>query len=310
MARWVFVLYILLTMKDLAGNVAVVTGAAGGIGQALALECARAGMDLALADIDRARMDQVAAQVMALGRRCICVPTDVRDHDALQTLLDRTLAELGSCHVMFNNAGVFNATPLVETSAAQFQRVIDINIAGVVHGSKIFAEHFVKQGAGHVINTASAAGLFPVPGMSGYSLSKFAVVGFSLQLRWELAAHGVGVTVLCPGTVKTDILTRDGVGFKLDEAAKMIKDAPSPEGLANKTLRAVRRNQAMVRYGFDAYGISLLRLLPLWIADPLGRFLGRTALTIVEQSTFKLSPVSEAHAKDREPTAADGVNAG
>ncbi|HTU56844.1 MAG TPA: SDR family NAD(P)-dependent oxidoreductase, partial [Polyangiales bacterium] len=234
-------------MKDLAGKVVVITGAAGGIGQALALECARAGMDLALADIDRARLDQVAAQVTALGRRCICVPTDVRNHDALQTLLDRTLAELGSCHVMFNNAGVFNATPLVETSAAQFQRVIDINIAGVVHGSKIFAAHFVKQGSGHVINTASAAGLFPVPGMSGYSLSKFAVVGFSLQLRWELAAHGVGVTVLCPGTVKTDILTRDGVGFKLDEAAKMIKDAPSPEGLAKKTLRAVRRDQAMVR---------------------------------------------------------------
>lgn len=294
-------------MKDLAGKVAVITGAAGGIGQALALECARAGMDLALADIDRARMDQVAAQVTALGRRCICVTADVRDDAALQTLLDRTLAELGACHVMFNNAGLFNATPLVETSAAQFQRVIDVNIGGVVHGSRIFAAHFVQQGFGHVVNTASAAGLFPVPGMSGYSLSKFAVVGFSLQLRWELAAHGVGVTVLCPGTVKTDILTRDGVGFRLDEAAKMIKDAPSPDGLAKKTLRAVRRNQAMVRYGLDAYGISLLRVLPLWIADPLGRFLARTALKIVEQSTFKLgSPATQAHAADKEPTAANG----
>jgi len=294
-------------MKDLAGKVAVVTGAAGGIGQALALECARAGMDLALADIDRARMEQVASQVSALGRRCICVPTDVRNNDAMQALLERTLAELGGCHVMFNNAGVFNATPLVETSAAQFQRVIDINIGGVVHGSRIFAAHFVSQGEGHVVNTASAAGLFPIPGMSGYSLSKFAVVGFSLQLRWELAAHGVGVTVLCPGTVKTDILTREGVGFKLDEAAKMIKDAPSPEGLARKALRGVRRNQAMVRYGFESYGISLLRLLPLWIADPLGRFLGRAALTVVEQSTFKVSPAAEAHARDREPAAADGV---
>jgi NAD(P)-dependent dehydrogenase (short-subunit alcohol dehydrogenase family) len=294
-------------MRDLAGKVAVVTGAAGGIGHALALECARAGMDLALADIDRARMEQVAAQVIALGRRCIVVPTDVRDADALQALLDRTLAELGSCHVMFNNAGVFNATPLVETSTAQFQRVIDINIGGVVNGSRIFAAHFLRQGEGHVINTASAAGLFPVPGMSGYSLSKFAVVGFSLQLRWELAAHGVGVTVLCPGAVKTDILTREGVGFKLDEAAKMIKDAPSPEGLARKALRGVRRNQAMVRYGLEAYGISFLALLPLWLADPLGKFLGRSALTVVANSTFKLSPAAEAHAQDKEPTAADGA---
>jgi hypothetical protein len=82
----------------------------------------------------------------------------------------------------------------------------------------------------------------------------------------------------------------------------MIKDAPSPEGLAKKALRAVRRDQALVRYGFDAYAISLLRLLPLWIADPLGRFLGRTALTVVEQSTFKLSPAAEAHARDQELT--------
>jgi NAD(P)-dependent dehydrogenase (short-subunit alcohol dehydrogenase family) len=274
-------------MKDLAGKVAVITGAAGGIGQALALECARAGMDVALADIDPAGMSALAAQVSALGRRSICVPTDVRDGDAMQALLDRTLAELGGCHVMFNNAGVFNATPLVETSAAQFQRVIDINIGGVVHGSRVFASHFVKQGHGHLINTASAAGLFPVPGMSAYSLSKYAVVGFSLQLRWEIAAHGVGVTVLCPGTVKTDILTREGVGFKLDEAEKMIKDAPSPQGLARKTLRAVRRNQPLVRYGFDAWGMSLLRVLPLWLIDPLGRLLGRTALKIVADTTHK-----------------------
>lgn len=294
-------------MKDLRGKVAVITGAAGGIGQALAVECARAGMDLALADLDAARMEPVASQVSALGRRCVCVPTDVRSADALQALLDRTLVELGGCHVMFNNAGVFNATPLVETSSLQFQRVIDINIAGVVHGSRIFAEHFVRQGHGHLVNTASAAGLFPVPGMSGYSLSKYAVVGFSLQLRWELAAHGVGVSVLCPGTVKTDILTREGVGFKLDEAEKMIKDAPSPEGLAKKALRAVRRDQALVRYGFDAYAMSLLRLLPLWLIDPLGRLLGRTALKVVDQSTQK--PSAPDDMQTHQPTA-DSVEHG
>jgi hypothetical protein len=90
----------------------------------------------------------------------------------------------------------------------------------------------------------------------------------------------------------------------------MIKGAPSPEGLARKTLQAVRRNRALVRYGFDAYGMSLLRVLPLWLVDPLGRLLGRTALTVVENSTFKLSPAAEAHAKDQEPTAADSVKLG
>lgn len=286
------------TMKDLAGKVAVITGAAGGIGSALALECARAGMDIALADLDEVGMRAVAAQITSLGRRSICVPTDVRSADSMQALLDRTLAELGGCHLMINNAGVFNAAPLLETSAAQFQRVMDINIGGVVNGSRIFAAHFARQREGHLVNTASAAGLFPVPGMSAYSLSKYAVVGFSLQLRWEIAAQGVGVTVLCPGTVKTAILTRDGVGFRPDEAHKMIKDAPAPEGLAKKTMRAIRRNRPLVRYGFDAYGMSLLRVLPLWLIDPLGRMLGRTALALVEQTTDR--PVAD---KPSEPRA-------
>jgi NAD(P)-dependent dehydrogenase (short-subunit alcohol dehydrogenase family) len=283
-------------MKLLTGRVAVITGAAGGIGTALALECARAGMDIALADIDEVGMRSVAEQITALGRRSICVRTDVRNADAVQALLDRTLAELGSCHVLFNNAGVFSAVPLLETSAAQFQRVVDINIVGVIHGSRIFGKHFAAQGEGHIVNTASAAGLFPVPGMSAYSLSKYAVIAFSLQLRWEIAPQGVGVTVLVPGTVNTPIVTREGVGFKLDEAHKMIKDAPRPEGLAKKALRAVRRNSAMVRYGAEAYAISFLGVLPIWIADPLGRLLARTALSIVLNTTHR-APLAAAQAQ-------------
>ena len=272
-------------MKDLAGKVAVITGAAGGIGAALALECAGAGMDIALADLDEVGMRAVAEKISALGRRSICVRTDVRNADAVQALLDRTLAELGSCHVVINNAGVFSAVPLIDTSAAQFQRVIDINIVGVVNGSRIFGKHFAQQGAGHIVNTASAAGLFPVPGMSAYSLSKFAVVAFSLQLRWEIAGQGVGVTVLCPGTVNTPIVTREGVGFKADEANKMIKNAPKPEGLAKKAVRAIRRNSPVVRYGAEAYAINVLSILPFWIADPLGKLLARTALSVVAEST-------------------------
>jgi NAD(P)-dependent dehydrogenase (short-subunit alcohol dehydrogenase family) len=272
-------------VKDLTGKVAVITGGAGGIGKALALECARAGMHVALADVHDG-MREVGREIETLGRRSLCVPTDVRSADAMQALLDRTLAEFGACHVMFNNAGVFHASPLVETTADNYQRVIDINIGGAVHGSRIFGAHFVRQGHGHIVNTASAAGLFPVPGMSAYSLTKFAVVGYSLQLRWELASSGVGVTVLCPGTVKTDIVMREGVGFKRDEAAKLIKDAPGPERLARKALRAIRRDQPLVRYGADAYAISLLRLIPFWLIDPIGKFLARAALQVVKTTTI------------------------
>jgi NAD(P)-dependent dehydrogenase (short-subunit alcohol dehydrogenase family) len=274
-------------MRKLEGQVVVITGGAGGIGSALALECARAGLDVVLADVDERGMREVAAEVAKHGRRCVCVATDVRSADSFQALLERTLAEFGRCDVMVNNAGVFHAAPLVETSAQQYQRLIDINIGGVVHGSRIFGAHFVRQGHGHIVNTASAAGLFPVPGMSAYSLTKYGVVGYSLQLRWELAAHGVGVTVLCPGVVKTPITTREGVGFKPEEAAKMIEGAPNPHGLARKAVRAIARNRPMVRYGSDAYMLSLLRLAPAWLIDPLGKYLGRMALGIVRDATLK-----------------------
>jgi short-subunit dehydrogenase len=273
-------------VRDLAGKVAVITGGAGGIGKALALECARQGMDVVLADLDEPGMRDAAREITALGRRSVCVPTDVRNPDAVQALLDRTLAELGGCHLMINNAGVFHASSLLDTSAAQYARIIDINIGGVVHGSRIFGAHFVRQGHGHLLNTASAAGLFPVPGMSAYTLTKYGIVGYSLQLRWELAPHGVGVTVLCPGTVKTAIITREGVGFRPDEAEKLIRGAPGPQGLARKALRAVTRNRPLVRYGADAYVMSVFRLLPLWLIDPLGNFLGRMALDIVKTATI------------------------
>lgn len=243
-------------------------------------------MDLALADLHEPGMREVAREIEALGRRSLCVPTDVRQGESLQTLLDRTLAELGRCDVIFNNAGVFHAAPLLDTTAHNYQRVIDINIGGVVNGSRIFGAHFARQGHGHIVNTASAAGLFPVPGMSAYSLTKFAIVGYSLQLRWEIAPANVGVTVVCPGTVKTDIAVREGVGFKHEEAAKMMKDAPGPERLARKVLRAIRRDQPLVRYGADAYVISVLRLLPMWLIDPLGRFLARTALQLVKTTSI------------------------
>jgi short-subunit dehydrogenase len=257
-------------------------------------------MDIALADVDEAGMQPVAAEIAALGRRAVCIATDVRKAEAVQNLLDRTLAELGSCALLFNNAGVFHASPLIDTSAAQFQRMIDINLGGVIHGSRIFGNHFVRQREGHIVNTASAAGIFPVPGMSAYSLTKYGVVAFSLQLRWELSPHGVHVTVLCPGTVKTNIVFREGVGFRPDEARKLIEKAPGPEALARKALRAVRKNRPTVYYSADAYILRIMRLLPMWLIDPFGRFIAKTALTLVKDTTVaRPSASSEEPALER-----------
>jgi NAD(P)-dependent dehydrogenase (short-subunit alcohol dehydrogenase family) len=267
-------------MRVLEGRIAVVTGAAGGIGRAIALEFAQNGMDVALADVDETGMAAVASELTALGRRALCVPTDVTRKDALENLMARTLAELGSCHVMVNNAGVFNAGTMLAASDEQWQRVIDINLWGVIRGSRLFGSHFAKQGEGHVVNTASAAGLFPTPGMCSYTTTKFAIVGFTQQLRWELAASGVGVTLLCPGVVKTRIAMKPGVGLEHVDMEKIVSGAPSPDGLARKVVRAVRKNQPLVRYGPDSYIFSLLRVLPIWLIDPLGRFMARRAAEV------------------------------
>lgn len=268
-------------MRDLKDRVAVVTGAGGGIGRALSLELARAGTHVALADVDEERMRGTAAEVEAIGRRARTIVTDVRELRSVESLLGHTLSELGACHLAFNNAGVFRAGPMLEASAADWDRVVNTNLWGVIHGCRVFGAHFAAQREGHIVNTASAAGLFPVPGMSSYSTTKFAIVALSEQLRWELAADGVGVTVLCPGVVKTGIAKAPGVGLERVDVDQLMKNAPSPEGLARKVVRAVRRNRAMVRYGPDAYFLSLLRLLPLWLVDPLGRFMARTAKTVV-----------------------------
>ena len=274
-------------MHKLDGQVAVITGAAGGFGRALAWAFAREGMTLALADIDEPGLTDLTATLRQAGHRAIPVATDVTDGRAVEALLARTLSELGGCHLMCNNAGVFTAAPLLETTEAQWRRVIDINLWGVIHGCRVFSQHFAAQREGHILNTASAAGLFPVPGMSAYSTSKFAVVGLSQQLRYELASFNVGVTVLCPGVLKTRMAHAEGVGLQHLDLDEMVKNAASPEGLAKKAVRAVQRNRGMVFYGGEAGIFRALRLMPSWVLDPFGRFAAKKGLEAVRPQAKK-----------------------
>jgi NAD(P)-dependent dehydrogenase (short-subunit alcohol dehydrogenase family) len=270
-------------MKILANRVGVITGAAGGIGRALALELAREGMHVVLADVDEPGMALLAQEVGTLGRRCSIVRTDVRHIDQVEHLLERTLSEHGSCHLVINNAGVLHAAALLEAAPSQWQRVIDINLWGVLHGCRVFGQHFTKQREGHIVNVASIGGLFPVPGMTMYSTTKFAVVGFTQQLRWELAADGVGVTLVCPGLTKTGFFKGPEVGLDhLDVYLKYVmRAARGPEGLARKVRRAVQSDRPLVRYGNGAFLIRLVRLLPVWLIDPLGKRFAKVVLRML-----------------------------
>src|SRR5688572_16171530 len=268
-------------MKHLMDRVAVVTGAAGGIGRALVLDLAGAGMHLVLAGRDEQSMELLAHEVRALGRRCTVVRTDVRDMEQVENLLARTLADHGDCHLMVNNAGIIQASPLFDAPFELWQRVVDVNLWGVLRGCRVFGDYFASKRQGHIVNVASAGGLFPTPGMTLYSATKFAVVGFTYQLRWELAADGVGVTLVIPGLIKTPILDRPGAGLAHLNTGLVMRASSTPEGLARKVRRGVQRNKALVRYGADAFFMSVMSLLPIWLFDPIGKLMARIVLRML-----------------------------
>lgn len=193
-------------MEELNEHVAVVTGGASGIGEGLAKRCAREGMRVVVADLEAAPAEKVAETIRKDGGAAIAVATDVSNPDAVNALADATWNEFGACHLLCNNAGVLNHRDLADSSVQDWQWILGVNLMGVVHGVQAFAQRMIAQGeGGHIVNTGSIAGLYPLAGMGIYSTTKFAVVGLSETLRQELEPHGIGVSVLCPGGVDTQI---------------------------------------------------------------------------------------------------------
>ena len=192
-------------MRDLDGKVAVVTGAASGIGRALADAFGAAGMGLVLADVEADPLVAAAAELGSRGVDAHAVVTDVAQADQVEALAVAAEDRFGAAHVVCNNAGVAPIGPVLETRLEDWRWVFDVNLFGVVHGIQAFGPRLVAQGEGHIVNTASSGGLITVPGFGAYVATKHAVVGLSETLYQELAGTGVGVSVLCPGLVATQI---------------------------------------------------------------------------------------------------------
>jgi Short-chain dehydrogenases of various substrate specificities len=197
-------------MKLQAGKVAVVTGAASGIGLALAERFANSGMHVVLADVDEAGLGAAAEKLGALGVDTLTVPTDVSDEGAVQALAAATMERFGAAHVVCNNAGVAAKGDPWFGPLSTWRWVIGVNLWSVVHGVRAFLPILTEQGEGHFVNTASMAGL--LPGASApYDATKHAVVAISedLYIGMQQLGSGIGVSVLCPGWVRTNIVDSD-----------------------------------------------------------------------------------------------------
>ncbi|HLN15883.1 MAG TPA: SDR family NAD(P)-dependent oxidoreductase [Acidimicrobiales bacterium] len=195
-------------MEQLAGKVAVVTGGASGIGRAVAHRLAREGMQLVLADIEEAPLQATERELADAGAAVTAKITDVTEPSSVEELRDHALARFGAVHLVHNNAGVGGGGgPMWMVPLADWHWTIGVNLFGVVHGIHTFVPLLVEQGEGHVVNTASIAGLISPAFMGPYNASKHAVVTISETLHKELATAGspVGVSVLCPGFVRTNI---------------------------------------------------------------------------------------------------------
>ena len=194
-------------MQDLKDKVAVVTGAASGIGNAVATRLAEEGMKVVLADVEEGPLADAEKKLADAGATVLAVPTDVTKGDQVDALAAKTFETFGTAHVVHNNAGVATGGPMWTLTEADWQWVLGVNLWGVIHGVRSFVPRLVEQGEGHVVNTASIAGLTSAPMMGPYNVSKHGVVTLSETLAADLALHGsaVKVSVLCPGWVNTRI---------------------------------------------------------------------------------------------------------
>jgi len=236
-------------------RVAVVTGGGSGIGRALVLALAREGARVVLADVDEAAMAAVASEASGLGAQTLTVRTDVSDLGAVQALADRAWQAFGGVHVVCNNAGVALWGGLERATHRDWQWAIGVNLWGVIHGVETFVPRMIAAGEpGHIVNTASMAGLIASQGLGVYNTTKYAVVGLSETLAKDLKPYRIGVSVLCPMGVQTRIresernrpaALRNAEGPAGSEV-ELIGRYLAPESVADLVLDAIRRNELYV----------------------------------------------------------------
>ena len=245
-------------MDQLGGRVAVITGGGGGIGAAMARAFAARGARLVLADLSDDAMASVASDLRPRGADVLTVRTDVTSLDSVRALADAAERHFGAVHVICNNAGVATFGEIASSTHADWQYTMNVNFWGVVHGVETFVPRLIARGeGGHVINTASMAGLVGMRWLGIYCASKFAVVGLTEGLHRELVDHGIGVSVLCPMIVQTSInensvrnrpaaLRNPGEEPIIPDNAAMVGSVIPPDEVARRVVRAIDRRDLYI----------------------------------------------------------------
>ncbi|MEV4646773.1 SDR family NAD(P)-dependent oxidoreductase [Saccharopolyspora sp. NPDC049357] len=263
-------------MSEVRGKVAVVTGAGSGIGREVAFELARRGARLAVSDVDETNLAATVDRLEALGAEVRSARLDVSDRQAVESYAASVAADFGVVHQVYNNAGIAAGGAVADNDWETYERVLGINLFGVIHGSKAFLPHLIASGDGHVVNVSSLNGIMGQPRSTAYCASKFGVRGFTESLRAEMlmAGHPVRVTVVHPGGVRTNIASagledarKRGEVTPEDEARvrtyneKLLK--MPPRQAAGIIVDGVEAGKQRVLVGNDAKLVDLLvRLLP------------------------------------------------
>lgn len=233
-------------------KVALITGGGSGIGKALSLAMAKRGVRVVVTDVNAETAARVAEQC---GPGATSRGLDVRDAQAVKEAVDAAAAPTGRLDFLFNNAGIGIGGNAHELTLAHWERILDINVRGVLHGITAAYPRMVQQGSGHIINTASMAGLGPAPLLAPYAMTKHAVVGLSTSLRMEAAALGVRVSVLCPSAIETPILDSDNpsdlpaVTWRPNIRRFLTRLAGPPypvDRLAAEALEAIEANEGVI----------------------------------------------------------------
>lgn len=255
-------------MRELRGKVAVVSGAARGIGAAIAQRLRQEGCRLALVDRDREGLEAHAAEGVTLHEM------DVADRGAWETLAREVREAHSGADLLVNNAAMTIHGAFAQQSLDDLDRIVDVNLKGVMYACRVFLEQLTSRGEAHIVNISSLAGRVAFPYQSTYCATKFGVRGLSAALRMELAASGVGVTAVMPGTVATRLLE---VAQSYDRetsrklAGLMLEHGMKPERVAERIVRAIRANEAEVLLGWDARLTATARALaPTAVYGALG----------------------------------------